>query len=154
MADDPQLDPELAELRARRLRELVARSREPVSHSQGSTAPTALDSASFGGFLAAHPRSVVDVWAPWCAPCRAMAPVLEGLAREMAPTVAFAKLNADDEPALAARFGVSGIPTLLLFERSRLVDRVVGALPREPLLGRISAVFRLAGPGAAPPGAA
>jgi thioredoxin 1 len=62
-----------------------------------------------------------------------MAPILEGLAGELAPDVAFAKLNADEEPGLAAQFQVEGIPTLLLFERGRLVDRVVGAYPRDAL---------------------
>ncbi len=72
-----------------------------------------------------------------------MAPVLDSLARELAGEVSFGKLNADEEPALAARWNVEGIPTLLVFERGQLVDRVVGALPHDALAGRLRASYRL-----------
>ncbi len=142
MADEGVVDPELAELRARRLAELV-RERSAPRAPPPSFAPEPLTSAGFPSFLARHPRVVVDVWAPWCGPCRALSPLLEELARELGPTVRFAKLNSDEEPGLAARWGVQAIPTLLLFENGRPVDRVVGALPKEVLRARFLRAFGL-----------
>jgi thioredoxin 2 len=81
---------------------------------------------------------VVDMWAPWCGPCRMVAPVIDALAREMAGRVRFAKLNVDENPATASRFGVRSIPTLLVFRGGREVDRIVGALPKPELTRRLA----------------
>lgn len=72
---------------------------------------------------------VVDVWAPWCGPCRAMAPAYEAAARELEPNVRLIKLNSDAEQAVAGRLGISGIPTMILFAGGREVARMSGALP-------------------------
>jgi thioredoxin 2 len=72
---------------------------------------------------------VVDVWAPWCGPCRAVAPALEQLAVDRAGTIRVVKVNADHEPALSSRLGVQGIPTLILFDKGEEIARQVGALP-------------------------
>ena len=142
MNDAPPVDPELAEIRARRIRELLDPKPEP-SGPPVALRPVDLDAHSFSAFLSDHAQVVVDVWAPWCGPCRAMAPILDSLARELAPRVAFAKLNADNEPALATRWKVSGIPTLLLFAHARLVDRVVGAHSQAVLRARLGSAFGL-----------
>lgn len=71
---------------------------------------------------------VVDVWAPWCGPCRMMAPAFEQAAREMEPAVRFLKLNSDEEQAVANRLGIRGIPTLLLYRNGREVARQSGAM--------------------------
>ena len=150
MTEETELDPELASIRAKRIQELLAQrtAGEPAPRPV-RTAPTDLSARSFGAFLAEHPHAVVDVWAPWCAPCRTMAPILDGLAHEFAGQVGFGKLNADNEPGLAGQFRVEGIPTLLLFERGRLVDRVIGAVPGDLLRTRIRSVYRLGLPSAA-----
>jgi thioredoxin 2 len=76
---------------------------------------------------------VVDCWAPWCGPCRMIAPVLEKLAREYRFELIVVKLNVDENPATASAYHIQGIPTLLLFVGGRLVDRAVGALPESAI---------------------
>ncbi|MEM2905381.1 MAG: thioredoxin [Candidatus Bathyarchaeia archaeon] len=80
---------------------------------------------------------VVDCWAPWCAPCRMLAPVLEELAQAYAGKVTFAKLNTDENPLTAERFGIMSIPTLLFFKGGKLVDTVVGVVPRAYLEAKV-----------------
>ena len=73
---------------------------------------------------------LLDCWAPWCGPCRMMAPTIDELARALAGEVKVAKLNVDENPAMASRLGIQGIPTLLLFRNGQLIDRMIGAAPR------------------------
>lgn len=74
--------------------------------------------------------TVVEFWAPWCGPCRAMVPLLEQVAVERAGVVRVVTVNADEHPRLGMRYGVRGIPTLLFFRDGAVVDRITGAAPR------------------------
>jgi thioredoxin 2 len=91
--------------------------------------PFAVDAAAFERHIAANDIPVlVDVWAPWCGPCRMMAPMFERAARALEPDIRLLKLNADEAPEILSRYGISGIPALLLFERGRLAGRQAGAM--------------------------
>ena len=76
---------------------------------------------------------LVDVWAPWCAPCRMVSPALEKLAGELAGQVKLVKVNADDNPEVSQRFEVKSIPTLVLLDHGQVVDKQIGALPEHQL---------------------
>lgn len=76
---------------------------------------------------------LVDFWAPWCGPCRAVAPVLSALAKDYSGKLQVGKVNVDENPIIASRFGITGIPTILLFKNGKAVGQWIGALPR-PLL--------------------
>ncbi|WP_230487002.1 thioredoxin [Nocardioides anomalus] len=76
---------------------------------------------------------LVDVWAPWCGPCRMVSPVLERLAGELAGDLKLVKVNADDNPEVSRRFEVQSIPTLVLLDHAQVVDKQIGALPEHRL---------------------
>jgi thioredoxin 1 len=91
--------------------------------------------------LAATPGLlIVDFWAPWCGPCRAIAPVLEDVVRASGGSVTLAKVNVDEQRGLAARYGVHSIPTLLFVKDGRVVDQLVGAVPRADLQAKVDAL--------------
>ena len=77
---------------------------------------------------------LIDVWAPWCGPCRAMAPMYERAAKELEPKVRLLKLNSDTAPAVSSRLGISGIPTLLLMRGGREVSRTSGAMDTQRIV--------------------
>ena len=85
---------------------------------------------------------MVDFWAPWCGPCRAVAPILEDLAGEYEGKVVVAKVNTDEHPQNMVKYGIMGIPTVLFFKDGQLVDRVVGAGPKSFYKTRIDAMLQ------------
>ena len=84
---------------------------------------------------------LVDCWAPWCGPCRSLAPVLEQLASEYKGRLKIAKLNTDDNPKIAMKYNIQSIPTMLLFNNGKKVDTIVGALPKQEIERRLSTVI-------------
>lgn len=96
--------------------------------------PAALSEARFDDFVGKGDIPVlVDFWAPWCGPCRAMAPALDRAAEKLSPDVRVVKVNIDEAPALASRLRISAVPTLAVFSRGRELARTSGALPESAL---------------------
>lgn len=83
--------------------------------------------------LGAAKPVLVDFWAPWCGPCRMLAPVVEKVAGQLGSRVDFVKLNTDENPTISGQYGVSGIPCLILFKGGQAVDRIVGFVPERTI---------------------
>ncbi len=84
---------------------------------------------------------LVDCWAPWCGPCKMVAPVLDQIAEEYAGRLKIAKLNVDENPVTASKYSVKNIPTMLLFKGGKLVNTIVGALPKNQIEGHVRSIL-------------
>ena len=90
--------------------------------------------------VAAEGVMMVDFWAEWCGPCRAIGPVLEDLAKSSGGTVSLAKVNVDENPGLAARYGIRSIPTILFVKDGKVRDQVVGAVPKTQIQAKLASI--------------
>jgi thioredoxin 1 len=137
------MDDELQRIREKKLEELKRGLGEKPAGPEAKPAAQVLvlDERQFGRAVKDHPFLVVDLWAPWCGPCRKVGPVIEELAAEFAGRISFGKLNTDENQRLAMTYGITAIPTIMLFARGQLVDKVVGAYPKQMLRDRILRAF-------------
>ena len=94
---------------------------------------------NFSDVLASQVPVLVDFWAPWCGPCRMIAPVVEGISEEMGEKAVVGKINVDEQPELASRFGVMSIPTLAVFKEGRLTGSLVGVRSKQDILKLLEA---------------
>ena len=103
--------------------------------------PININEASFDKAVLQSPIPVlVDFWAPWCGPCKMIAPLLEEIARESGDRFRIAKVSIDDDPALAQRFNVRAVPTLLFFQGGQLRDQLVGGAPKKTIMEKLGSL--------------
>jgi thioredoxin 1 len=102
--------------------------------------------ATFAQDIRGETPVLVDFWAEWCGPCRMIAPILEQVASEQADALRITKLNIDENPEMPARFGIMGIPTMILFQNGKPVERIVGFRPKPQLLAILQLHLRQAAP--------
>jgi thioredoxin 1 len=136
-------DKELQSIRDKKLRELTRKNLEKLAEGGNlkqlvSSKPTEVTDETLDSTVRSQGLVVVDCWAPWCAPCRMLSPIVEELARDYAGKIFFGKLNIDENPKVAMRYEIMSIPTLLVFKNGKLVDRLVGAMPRQMLEPKIT----------------
>ncbi|PID75250.1 MAG: thioredoxin [Deltaproteobacteria bacterium] len=99
-----------------------------------------LTDAEFDNAVQSDQPTLVDFWAPWCGPCKAIGPVIEDLAEEYEGKVAIAKMNVDDNPATPGKFGIRAIPTIILFKKGEVVDQVTGSVGKAQLVEMLGKV--------------
>ena len=119
---------------------ICGKCKTPLSEPGG---PVEVTDATFGAEVERSAAPVLlDLWADWCGPCHMLAPTIEQLSSEMAGRVKVAKLNIDENPGTASRFGVRSIPTLLLLKGGKEVDRLVGVQPKQEIVRRLENALR------------
>ncbi len=124
------MDEELERIRERKIKEFMEKQGFPGR-------PLEIKDSNFDETVKRYPLVVVDFWSEFCPPCRLIAPVLEELAGELKGRVVFGKICVDREMAMAQRFRVSAIPTLLVFKKGELSDTIVGYAPKDALMGKL-----------------
>jgi thioredoxin 1 len=127
------VDEELKALRMKRIQQLISEDSIVKNEIQYPDKPIPVTDATIQDFISKYPLVVIDCWAPWCGPCRSLAPVLESLAQGYKGRVVFGKLNVDENQRTAKTYQTMSIPTLLVFKEGKPIDRIVGALPKQTL---------------------
>jgi thioredoxin 1 len=122
-------DDELEAIKQRKMAELQKAVAAKAMMS-ALTEPVVLTDSNFKNEVAKYPIVLVDFWASWCGPCRMVSPIIEQLSREYSGKVAFGKVNVDENQMISASFRIQSIPTLMIFKNGRVVDMMIGALPK------------------------
>jgi thioredoxin 1 len=130
-------DEELERIKQDKLRQLIEKATETQKKSAANK-PVDLTDATFKEAIQNHTLVVVDCWAPWCGPCLYVSPVIEEIAQDYAGKIFFGKLNVDENRRVAMQYSIMSIPTLLIFKNGRLVDQIIGAMPRGMLEPKIT----------------
>ena len=125
-------DEERKEIRRKKIEEMLKRVIQPLNNK-----PIILTDNNFSNEITKHKLIVVDFWAPWCGPCKMISPTIEQLAAEYAGKVTFGKMNVDDNQEIPHRFGVQGIPTLLIIKKGKVIDKIIGVSQKSQIEAKI-----------------
>jgi len=125
---DKEDDVELEQIRARKKKELMIKTKR--NDESVGAGPITLDDAHFDEAVQKYPLMLIDCWAVWCGPCRMIEGVIDELARDYEERLVVGKLNVDENPETAMRFGIMSIPTVLIMKNGEEVDRIIGAVPK------------------------
>lgn len=130
---------EIEQIKERKMREMEESIKAREGEQKGGIIdyPLTLSDDTFMDAVRKTPLIVVDCWAPWCGPCKTIAPVIEELAKEYAGKVVFGKLNVDENPKVATDFAIMAIPTMFIFKNGEPVDVIQGALPKPYLEAKV-----------------
>lgn len=122
---------------------LCGKCKEPLVVTKQDIKPIDVTDASFAHEVLSTDTSVlVDCWAPWCGPCKSLSPVIDELASDYVNGVKVVKLNVDDNPVTATQYGIRSIPTLLFFREGKLMERLVGALPKQEIEKHLLSIIK------------
>lgn len=129
---------DFAVIKKKKLEELKKRymDRENQMEDMPDT-PVEMTDANINDHINRYGTIVVDCWAPWCAPCLMIHPIIEELAKELQGEVVFGKLNVDNNQSTAAKYGIMSIPSLLVFKEGKLADQIIGAMPKPMLMKKL-----------------
>ena len=133
---------DLETLRKKKLEELKNRYMNGGSKMEENmpNTPLQVTDADIENHIKKYPTIVIDCWAPWCGPCRMVSPVIDELAKDMQGKIVFGKLNVDENQQTSMKYSIMSIPTLLVFKNGKMVDRIVGALPKEMLKNKLESL--------------
>jgi thioredoxin 1 len=135
------MDEELEHLKIKKLEQLknkyVNTNGENKMTDMPNT-PIKISDADINDQISNFNTLIVDCWAPWCAPCRILGPVIDELAKELQGQIVFGKLNVDENQQTSLKYGIMSIPSLLVFKNGELIDTIVGAMPKPMLKAKIA----------------
>jgi len=143
-------DKEFEKIKLKKLKEMLGRGasqKKEISLQERKkpvfNRPVEVTDATLREVVSNNSLVVVDCWAPWCGPCYMVAPVVEELARDYAGKILFGKLNVDENRRTAMQHQIMSIPTMLVFKNGKLVDRIIGAMPKQMLEPKITRYLKL-----------
>jgi thioredoxin 1 len=136
-------DKELERIRQMKLKQLITKSAKKTTNEvnqekKAPNKPIEVTDTTFQETIQNYPLVVIDCWAPWCGPCHMVAPIVEEMAHDFSGKILFGKLNVDKNRKVTMQYRIMSIPTLLVFKNGRLVDQIVGAMPRKMLEPKIT----------------
>ena len=134
-----RIDNELNEIKRRKLEQLKKQYMYGGKNMAENLPdmPLKITEADFDETIKKYNTLVVDCWAPWCGPCRMVGPIIDELAKEMQGKIVFGKLNVDENQGVSMKYQIMSIPTLLIFNNGSLVDKIIGAMSKEILMGKL-----------------